>query len=95
MVDSENLIWRMLLRQRIDSDGMHVNISTNQLLSAGLFPEVEPVELDYSSTEQGSLNASFLEFTLGRRRNDTGDLLFQNRTLITSLRSSNRTNRTR
>ncbi|KAL7839703.1 hypothetical protein SRHO_G00263610 [Serrasalmus rhombeus] len=91
MVDSENLIWRMFLRQR-----MHINISTNQLLGEGegLFPEVEPVELDYSSTEQGNLTGSFLEFTLGRRRNDTGDL-FQNRTLIPSLRSSNRTNRTR
>ena len=84
MVDSENLIWRMFLRQR-----MHVNISTNQLLGegGGLFPEVEPVELDYSSTEQGNFTGSFLEFTLGHRRNDTGDL-FQNRTLIPSLRRS-------
>ncbi|KAG9261808.1 ADAMTS-like protein 2 [Astyanax mexicanus] len=97
MVDSENLIWGMVLRQRTGSDGMQNNISTNQLLSegAGIFPEVEPVELDYSSSEQGNLNSSSLEFTLGRHRNDTGDLLFQNRTLITSLRSSNRTNRTR
>ncbi|XP_007253910.3 LOW QUALITY PROTEIN: ADAMTS-like protein 2 [Astyanax mexicanus] len=97
MVDSENLIWGMVLRQRTGSDGMQNNISTNQLLSegAGIFPEVEPVELDYSSLEQGNLNSSSLEFTLGRHRNDTGDLLFQNRTLITSLRSSNRTNRTR
>uniref|UniRef100_W5L4A5 ADAMTS like 2 n=1 Tax=Astyanax mexicanus TaxID=7994 RepID=W5L4A5_ASTMX len=94
MVDSENLIWGMVLRQRTGSDGMQNNISTNQLLSegAGIFPEVEPVELDYSSLEQGNLNSSSLEFTLGRHRNDTGDLLFQNRTLITSLRSSNRTN---
>ncbi|XP_066510787.1 LOW QUALITY PROTEIN: ADAMTS-like protein 2 [Hoplias malabaricus] len=92
MEDSENLIWRMLLKQR-----MHINISANQLFSegTGLFPEEDPMEFDYSSMEQGSLNGSLLEFTLGQSRNDTGDLLFQNRTLITGLRSSNRTNRTR
>lgn len=92
MVDSANFIWRMFLARCT----LHVNISTNQLLSEGESPiaEAEPAELDYSSSEQGNLNGSFLEFSLGRRRNDTGDL-FQNRTLITSLRNGSRTNRTR
>ncbi|XP_076853855.1 ADAMTS-like protein 2 [Brachyhypopomus gauderio] len=97
MVDTENLIWRMLLGQRMDSGNMHFNMSANQLLSegAGLSSEVEPFELDYSSTEQGILNGSLLEFTLGHQHNETGDLLLQNRTLSTIFRSSNRTNRTR
>ncbi|XP_062873822.1 ADAMTS-like protein 2 [Trichomycterus rosablanca] len=97
MVDSENLLWRMLLGQHFGTDDMLVNHSTNQLLNreGSITTDAEPVELEYSSTEQGNINSSFFEFTLARRRNDTGDLLFQNRTLVTSLRSSNRTNRTR
>ncbi|TSM85954.1 ADAMTS-like protein 2 [Bagarius yarrelli] len=92
MVDSANFIWRMFLAHCT----LQVNISTNQLLSEreSLISETEPSELDYSSSEQGNLNGSFLEFSLGRRRNDTGDL-FQNRTLITSLRNGSRINRTR
>ncbi|XP_030647717.1 ADAMTS-like protein 2 [Chanos chanos] len=97
-VNSENLIWRMLLGERVGSEDLHVNISTNQLLTQGediFSTEVGPIELDYSSSEQRILNGSVLEFTLSRRRNDTGDLLFQNRSLIHSFRNNNRTNRTR
>lgn len=92
MVDSANFIWRMFLARCT----LHVNISTNQLLGEeeSLVSEGEPTELDYSSSEQGNLNGSYLEFSLSRRRNDTGDL-FQNRTLNTSLRNGSRTNRTR
>ncbi len=94
MVNSENLIWRVLLGERIGSDGVLANISTNQLLTGrdGLSSEGPP-ELDYSSLEQAGLNGSLLEFTLGQRRNDTGDFLLLNRTVTTILR--NRSNRTR
>ncbi|RXN22658.1 ADAMTS 2 [Labeo rohita] len=94
MVNSENLIWRVLLGERIGSDGVLANISTNQLLTRrdGLSSE-SPLELDYSSLEQAGLNGSLLEFTLGHRRNDTGDFLLLNRTVTSILR--NRGNRTR
>lgn len=94
MVNSENLIWRVLLGERIGSNGVLANISTNQLLTRrdGLTPE-GPLELDYSSLEQAGLNGSLLEFTLGQQRNDTGDFLLLNRTVTTILR--NRSNRTR
>uniref|UniRef100_A0A673LM56 ADAMTS-like 2 n=1 Tax=Sinocyclocheilus rhinocerous TaxID=307959 RepID=A0A673LM56_9TELE len=94
MVNSENLIWRVLMGERIGSDGVLANISTNQLLTRrdGLSSE-GPLELDYSSLEQAGLNGSLLEFTLGQRRNDTGDFLLLNRTVTTILR--NRSNRTR
>uniref|UniRef100_A0A673MG15 ADAMTS-like 2 n=1 Tax=Sinocyclocheilus rhinocerous TaxID=307959 RepID=A0A673MG15_9TELE len=94
IVNSENLIWRVLLRERIGSNGVLVNISTNQLLTRrdGLSSE-GPLELDYSSLEQAGLNGSLLEFTLGHRRNDTGDFLLLNRTVTSLLR--NRSNRTR
>ncbi|XP_051962929.1 ADAMTS-like protein 2 isoform X2 [Xyrauchen texanus] len=97
LVNSENLIWRVLLGERDGSDGVLVNISTNQLLTHrdGLSSEAGPLELDYSSFEQASLNGTLLEFTLGHRRNDTGDFISPNRTFITSLRNSNRNNRTR
>uniref|UniRef100_A0A671RJ80 ADAMTS-like 2 n=1 Tax=Sinocyclocheilus anshuiensis TaxID=1608454 RepID=A0A671RJ80_9TELE len=94
IVNSENLIWRVLLGERIGSDGVLVNISTNQLLTRrdGLSSE-GPLELDYSSLEQAGLNGSLLEFNLGHRRNDTGDFLLLNRTVTSLLR--NRSNRTR
>lgn len=92
--NSENLIWRVLLGERIGSNGVLANISTNQLLTRrdGLSSE-GPLELDYSSLEQAGLNGSLLEFTLGQQRNDTGDFLLLNRTVTTILR--NRSNRTR
>lgn len=95
MANSENLIWRVLLGERAGSDGVLANISTNQLLTRrdGLSSEAGPLELDYSSLEQAGLNDSLLEFTVGHRRNDTGDFLLPNRTLTTILR--NRSNRTR
>ncbi|XP_048045296.1 ADAMTS-like protein 2 [Megalobrama amblycephala] len=95
MTNSENLIWRVLLGERVGSDGVLANISTNQLLTHrdGLSSEAGPLELDYSSLERAGLNGSLLEFTLGHRRNDTGDFLLPNRTLTTILR--NRSNRTR
>ncbi|TRY95843.1 hypothetical protein DNTS_021380, partial [Danionella cerebrum] len=94
-LNSENLIWRVLMGDRLGSDALLANISTNQLLTQrdGLSSEAEPLEFgDYSSFEQTGLNDSLLEFTLGDRRNDT-DLLFPNRTFATVLR--NRSNRTR
>ena len=94
--DSENLIWRVLLGKQIGPDELLTNISTNQLLREG--EGVFSLEVDYSSVEQGGqfpLNSSLGEFSLGALRNDTGDLLFPNRTLLTGMRSNNRTNRTR
>ncbi|KAM9546601.1 ADAMTS-like protein 2 [Salvelinus alpinus] len=82
--DPENLIWRVLLGERIGPD-----------VGEGLFSsEVGPLEVDHSSVKF-PLKSSLGEFSLDRRRNDTGDLLFPNRTLLTGMRSNNRTNRTR
>uniref|UniRef100_A0A8C4F1S5 ADAMTS-like 2 n=1 Tax=Dicentrarchus labrax TaxID=13489 RepID=A0A8C4F1S5_DICLA len=97
--DSPNLIWRVLLDGRIGPDELLINISTNQLLTEGdsLFSsEVGPAELDLSSLEQDGpfgLNET-LEFTLGRKRNDSGDSSYQNKT-VQSGRTSSRSNRTR
>ncbi|KAJ8415571.1 hypothetical protein AAFF_G00425510, partial [Aldrovandia affinis] len=99
--DSQNLIWNVLLGERIGSEELLVNISTNQLFSQGeglYSTETEPLELDYGNLEHSPpypLNGSLQEFTMGRRRNDTGELLFSNRTVLPNLRSGNRTNRTR
>lgn len=98
--DSQNLIWRVQLGDRIGPDELLINISTNQLLTEGegLFSsEVGPMEMDFSGLVQGRpfpLNGT-LEFTLGRRRNDSGDVFYHNRTLLTSLRGTIRSNRTR
>uniref|UniRef100_A0A8C1LL16 ADAMTS-like 2 n=1 Tax=Cyprinus carpio TaxID=7962 RepID=A0A8C1LL16_CYPCA len=91
--NSENLIWRVLLGERIGSNGVLANISTNQLLTRrdGLSSE-GPLELDYSSLEQAGLNGSLLEFTLGHQRNDTGDFLLLNRTVTSILRNRTRNN---
>ncbi|XP_037633786.1 ADAMTS-like protein 2 [Sebastes umbrosus] len=100
--DSPNLIWRVLLDGRIGPDELLINISTNQLLTEGdsLFSsEVGPaaeVE-DLSSLEQDGpfgVNET-LEFTLGRKRNDSGDGSFQNKTVQSGGRTSGRSNRTR
>ncbi|XP_041793689.1 ADAMTS-like protein 2 [Chelmon rostratus] len=97
---SPNLIWRVLLDGRISPDELLINISTNQLLTEGdsLFSsEVGPVEVDQSSLEQDGqfgLNDT-LEFTLGRKRNDSGDSSYQNKTMQSSGRTSSRSNRTR
>ncbi|KAM3611575.1 uncharacterized protein V6R79_020712 [Siganus canaliculatus] len=98
--DSPNLIWRVLLEGRINPDELLINISTNQLLTEGdaLFSsEVGPAEVDLSSFEQDgalSLNET-LEFSLARKRNDSGDTSFQNKTVQNSGRTSGRSNRTR
>ncbi|XP_062271354.1 ADAMTS-like protein 2, partial [Scomber scombrus] len=95
--DSPNLIWRVLLDGRIGPDELLINISTNQLLTEGdsLFSsEVGPVELDLSSLERDGLNET-LEFTLGRKRNDSGDAPFLNKTVQSGGRTSSRSNRTR
>ncbi|CAB1319550.1 unnamed protein product, partial [Coregonus sp. 'balchen'] len=82
--DSENLIWRVLLGEQIGPDE-----------GEGLFSsEVGPLEVDYSSVKF-PLKSSLGEFSLGRRRNDSGDLPFPNRTLLMGVRSNNSTNRTR
>lgn len=88
----------MLLGERPGSDGVHANISTNQLhtYKDGLSTEAGPLELDYSSFEQtGFLNGSLLEYTLGQQRNETGDILLPNRTVTTGFRNNSRSNRTR
>lgn len=98
--DSPNLIWRVLLDGRIGPDELLINISTNQLLTEGdsLFSsEVGPAEVDLSSLEQDGpfgLNET-LEFTLGRKRNDSGDSSYQNKTVQSGARTSGRSNRTR
>ncbi|XP_056275353.1 ADAMTS-like protein 2 [Pseudoliparis swirei] len=94
--DSPNLIWRVLLDGRVGPDELLVNISTNQLLAEGddlYSSEVGPAEADLS----GPLGANgTLEFTLGRKRNDSGgDGSFQNKTVPSGGRSSGRANRTR
>ncbi|XP_062307465.1 ADAMTS-like protein 2 [Osmerus eperlanus] len=99
--DSQNLIWRVLLGERIGPDELLINISTNQLLTDGegvFLSEVGPLDMEYVNLESGRrfpFNGTVGEFSLGRRRNDTGDFFFQNRTVLTVLRSGNRTNRTR
>lgn len=95
--NSPNLIWRVLLDGRISPDELLINISTNQLLTEGdgLFSsELGPVEVDLSSLEQDGLRDlnETLEFTLGQRRNDSGDTINQNKTVQ---RTSGRSNRTR
>lgn len=98
--DSTNLIWRVLLDERIGADELLINISTNQLLTEGdgLFSsEVGPVEMGLSSLEQDGpfgVNET-LEFTLGRKRNDSGDSSYQNKTVQSGGRPSSRSNRTR
>ncbi|KAI3372948.1 hypothetical protein L3Q82_023388 [Scortum barcoo] len=98
--DSPNLIWRVLLDGRIGPDELLINISTNQLLTDGdgLFSsEVGPVDVDLSSLEPDGpfgLNET-LEFALGRKRNESGDAAYQNKTVQSGGRTSGRSNRTR
>lgn len=98
--DAPNLIWRVLLGDRIGPDELLINISTNQLLTEGdsLFSaEVGPVETGLSGMEtDGPLGVNqTLEFTLGRKRNDSGDGPYQNKTVQSGGRPSSRSNRTR
>ncbi|XP_075903297.1 ADAMTS-like protein 2 [Nelusetta ayraudi] len=98
--DSTNLIWRVLLDDRINPDELLINISTNQLLTEGdpLFSsEVGPVEAGPSSLEDDGLFSvnQTMEFTLSRKRNDSGDGSYQNKTVQSGARASSRTNRTR
>ncbi|KAI9543808.1 hypothetical protein NQZ68_008856 [Dissostichus eleginoides] len=98
--DSPNLIWRVLLDGRIGPDELLINISTNQLLMEGdsLFSsEVGPAEEDLISLEHDGpfgVNET-LEFTLGRKRNESVDSSFQNKTVQSNGRTSSRSNRTR
>lgn len=98
--DAPNLIWRVLLDGRISPDELLINISTNQLLTEGdsLFSaEVGPAGVDLSILEHDGPFAfnDTLEFTLGRKRNDSGDGAFQNKTVQSGGRTSSRYNRTR
>lgn len=98
--DSTNLIWRVLLDDRINPDELLINISTNQLLTEGDPPfssEVGPVEAGPSSLENDGLFSvnQTMEFTLSRKRNDSGDGSYQNKTVQSGARASGRTNRTR
>ncbi|KAK5870663.1 hypothetical protein PBY51_003590 [Eleginops maclovinus] len=97
--DSPNLIWRVLLDGRIDPE-LLINISTNQLLTEGdslFLSEVGPAVEDLISLEDDDpfgVNET-LEFTLGRKRNESGDSSFQNKTVQSIGRTSSRFNRTR
>ncbi|XP_055367110.1 ADAMTS-like protein 2 isoform X4 [Betta splendens] len=98
--ENPNLIWRVLLEGQVNADELLINISTNQLLTEGdsLFSsEVGPAEVDLSDLEQDAtfgLNET-LEFTLGQKRNDSGDAFYQNKTVPSGGRTSSRSNRTR
>uniref|UniRef100_A0A8D3APW5 PLAC domain-containing protein n=1 Tax=Scophthalmus maximus TaxID=52904 RepID=A0A8D3APW5_SCOMX len=90
--DSPNLIWRVLLDGRIGPDDLLINISTNQLLTegGGLFSsEGGPAEADLSSLEREFGLNETLEFTLGRKRNDSGDTSYQNKTVQSAGRTGN------
>ncbi|KAG7264153.1 hypothetical protein CRUP_001664, partial [Coryphaenoides rupestris] len=87
--DSQNLIWRVLLGERIGPDELLINISTNQLLAEG--EEAGLVELE--RREGGSFNET-LEFTIGRKRNDSEGHT-PNRTLTGQRIPGPRNNRTR
>lgn len=99
--DAPNLIWRVLLGGRIGPDELLINISTNHLLTDGdgaFSAEVGPVEAGgLRGTEtDGPLGLNkTLEFTLARKRNDSGDGSYQNKTAQTGGRPSSRSNRTR
>ncbi|XP_058491260.1 ADAMTS-like protein 2 [Solea solea] len=96
--DSPNLIWRVLLDGQLSPDELLINISTNQLLTEGgslFLPEVGPPEAELSSLERDFGLNETMEYTLGRKRNDSGDTLYQNKTVQGGGRSSNRSNRTR
>ena len=62
--DSQILIWRVLLGDRIGADELLINISTNQLLAEG--EEEGLVELE----QRESFNET-QEFSIGRKRNDS------------------------
>lgn len=93
--DAPNLIWRVLLGDRIGPDELLINISTNQLLTEG--DSFFRAETGPSSMEiDGPLGVNeTLEFTLGRKRNDSGDAPYQNKTVQSGGRPSSRSNRTR
>lgn len=93
--DSPNLIWRVLMDGRISADELLINISTNHLLTegGGLFSlEAGPGDTELSSAERVN---DTLEFALGRKGNDSGDGLYQNKTVQSGGRTSSRSNRTR
>nr|XP_057927820.1 ADAMTS-like protein 2 [Doryrhamphus excisus] len=86
--DSPNLIWRVLLEGRLGPDDLLINISSNQLLTQedGSFfsAKVDPAGLE----PDGPFGPNrTMEFTLGRKRNDSGDGFYQNKTLQRSNRT--------
>ncbi|KAK0156495.1 ADAMTS-like protein 2 [Merluccius polli] len=85
--DSQNLIWRVLLGDRIGQDELLINISTNQLLAEGV--EAGLVELE----RRESFNDT-MEFSIGRKRNDSEGHT-PNRTLTGQRIPGPRNNRTR
>ncbi|XP_068594661.1 ADAMTS-like protein 2 [Brachionichthys hirsutus] len=98
--DSQNLIWRVLLDGRISSDELLVNISTNQLRTDGdgdglSSSEVAPHEVGSLEQDASFGDNETLEFSLGRKNNDSGDGSYPNKTLQSAGRTSSRSNRTR
>nr|XP_023687637.1 ADAMTS-like protein 2 isoform X2 [Paramormyrops kingsleyae] len=95
---SENLIWNMFLGKSTASGMLHINFSTNQLLTVGQklhSTEVEPPGPHATSLDGGAPfghNSSLQERI---HNNDTGHFLLLNRTLLHSFHSGNRTNHTR
>lgn len=95
---SENLIWNMFLGKSTASRMLHINFSTNLLLTTGQKLHSTEVERPgpHATNLDGSApfghNSSLQEPI---HNNDTGHLLLLNRTLLPSFHSGNRTNHTR
>ncbi|XP_019740201.1 ADAMTS-like protein 2 isoform X2 [Hippocampus comes] len=95
--DAPNLIWRVLLEERVGQDELLINISTNQLLETE-GDDLFSAEADPGDPESdGPLGRNrTLQFTLGRKRNDSGaDVVYHNKTLHAMARAGARSNRTR
>ncbi|XP_024909195.1 ADAMTS-like protein 2 [Cynoglossus semilaevis] len=89
---------RTMLNGRLNPDDLLINISTNQLLTEGaaLFSsEAGPPDVELSSLDQEADLNDTLEFVLGHRSNESGDALYQNKTVQGDRRSAGRSNRTR
>lgn len=95
--DAPNLIWRVLLEERVGQDELLINMSTNQLLETE-GDDLFSTEADPGDPESdGPLGRNrTLQFTLGRKRNDSGaDIFYHNKTLHAMTRAGARSNRTR
>ncbi|MBN3299483.1 ATL2 protein, partial [Amia calva] len=98
---TENLIWNVLLGDPLGSEELVVNMTTNRLFAKGeamYSSEAGRMDLDYDSLEHASLdtfNGTLQELSMGRRSNDTGGLLFSNRSTLPGQTMGNRTHKNR